>query len=346
MNSSSRLRGVTGFFAITLLTILAAVTATFVLMRISGNPLVNSLGDRVSELELEQRLEAAGMNRPLIEQYFDYLGGLLRFDLGEAAVSKTQVSDFVAAALPATLELALIGGLTGTLIALIALWLALLFPDSWVDRLSRLSAIAIFALPSFLLAAFGKLIFSTWLGWLPSSGRYSISTGLVLRRQESQTGFVILDLITAGRPDLIADHMLHSTLPALTVGTIFAAGLFRGLRPHLVTQLGSNHVRGARARGISETRVLLTAALRPVSATAVSIWSFLTAWLLGGAVLGEIVFEWGGIGATLAQQVSNRDFMVVQGLVITIATVVILNYRFADLLSRWLDPRLRQRVGN
>lgn len=345
MNFGRRVRLIVGFLATTALTILAAVTATFALMRISGNPLINSLGDRVSEEELQRRLELAGMNRPILNQYFDYLGGLLRFDLGEAAVSKKQVSSFVANALPATLEMAFIGGITGTLIALAALWLALRFHDSWIDRLGRLNAIAIFALPSFLVAAFGKLIFSTWLGWLPSSGRYSIPTELVLRRLDSQTGFVIWDLILAGRPDLIADHLWHSILPALTVGAIFAAGLFRGLRPHLVSQLESDYVRGARARGISETRVLFTAALRPVAATAVSIWSFLTAWLLGGAVLGEIVFEWGGIGATLAQQVSNRDFMVVQGLVITIATVVILNYRFADLLSRLLDPRLRERVG-
>ncbi len=346
MNFTSRLRGIVGFFATTILTILAAVTATFALMRISGNPLINSLGDRVSEEELQRRLEAAGMNRPILEQYFDYLGGLLRFDLGDAAVSSAPVSDFVAAALPATLEMALIGGVAGTIIALAALWLALRFHESWIDRLGRLSAIAVFALPSFLVAAFGKLVFSTWLGWLPSSGRYSIPTELVLRRLDSQTGFVIWDLLAAGRPDLIPDHLWHSILPAITVGTIFAAGLFRGLRPHLVDQLGSNYVRGARARGISETRVLFTAALRPVAATAISIWSFLTAWLLGGAVLGEIVFEWGGIGATLAQQVSSRDFMVVQGLVITIATVVILNYRFADLLGRLIDPRLRERVSN
>ena len=346
MNLARRLIGIVGFIATTLLTILAAVTATFALMRVSGNPLINSLGDRVSEEELQRRLEAAGMDRPILEQYFDYLFGLLRFDLGEAAVSQSQVSDFVASALPATLEMAVIGGVTGTLMALTALWLAMRFHDRWLDRLGRLSAIAIFALPSFLVAAFGKLVFSTWLGWLPSSGRYSIQTELVLRRLESQSGFVIWDLLSAGRPDLIPDHLVHSILPALTVGTIFAAGLFRGLRPHLVTQLSSNFVRGARARGLSETRVLFTAALRPVAATAVSIWSFLTAWLLGGAVLGEIVFEWGGIGATLAQQVSNRDFMVVQGLVVTIATVVILNYRFADALARVFDPRLRELVGN
>lgn len=344
MSIASRLRITFGFLATTSLTILAAVTATFVLMRISGNPLINSLGDRLSEDELQRRLEAAGMNRPIIEQYFDYIFGLFRLDLGQAAVSQTPVLDFIVVAMPATLELAILGGCTGTLIALTALWLALRFHDGWLDRLSRVGAISIFALPSFLVAAFGKLVFSTWLGWLPSSGRYSISTELVLRRLDSQTGFVILDLIAAGRPELIADYLWHSVLPALTVGVVFAAGLFRGLRPHLVTQLDSDCVRGAKARGLSESRVLFTAALRPVAATAVSIWSFLTAWLLGGAVLGEIVFEWGGVGATLAQQVSNRDFMVVQGLVITIATVVILNYRFADLLARMFDPRLRERV--
>ena len=198
MSIASRLRITFGFLATTSLTILAAVTATFVLMRISGNPLINSLGDRLSEDELQRRLEAAGMNRPIIEQYFDYIFGLFRLDLGQAAVSQTPVLDFIVVAMPATLELAILGGCTGTLIALTALWLALRFHDGWLDRLSRVGAISIFALPSFLVAAFGKLVFSTWLGWLPSSGRYSISTELVLRRLDSQTGFVILDLIAAG----------------------------------------------------------------------------------------------------------------------------------------------------
>jgi oligopeptide transport system permease protein len=291
-------------------TLLAIIILSFILMRIApGGPFD---GERPLAPETRAALEAAyGLDKPLWEQVWLYLDRLVQGDFGPSMVYRDfTVSGLIAEALPISL---LIGGLALVLAASIGigtgLWAALK-AGGWADRLLMLMATLLTALPTFVTGPLLALIFGLWLGWLPVSGQN--------------------------------DGLNWLVLPVLALSLPVAGSVAKLSRAGLAGELGSDHIRAARARGIGPLTILRRHALRPALVPVASYLGPAAAGLLTGAVVIETVFGLPGLGRYFVQGALNRDYPLVLGVVTLYAGLIILFNLFADLIYGWLDPRMRE----
>lgn len=285
------------------------VTLVFFLIHlIPGDPVDIMLGDHALPGDQEALRQALGLDRPVGEQYVRYLGGLLRGDLGRSVHSKRPVLDLILERFPASAEL-MVGAMAVALMVALPLGiLAALRPGTWVDGLAMGISMGGVSIPNFWLGPLLILLFSVELGWLPISGR--------------------------GGP-------LHLLLPAITLGTAAAAMLSRMVRTSLLEALHEDYVRTARAKGLSETRVVLRHALPNAAIPVITVVALEVGTLLSGAVITESIFDWPGLGTLLLDAITNRDYPVVQGCVLVIALIYVMANLVADLAYAWADPRVR-----
>jgi len=312
-------------------------TLVFLLLRVApGDPVDALLGNRASALAREQLRAQLGLDQPLLAQYGQFLADLLQGDLGSSLRNSQSVREIVGAALPASVEL----GVTALLIALM-LGLAVGFsgvarPEGRLDLTGRLYGIGTYALPVFWAAMVMQLVFAVGLGWFPVGGRYPPT---LVPPQGS--GFYLLDGLLAGDWAVIQATMQHLALPALTLGLLLSGIFERALRLNLRRALRSDYVEAARSRGISETRVVLRHALPNALLPVLTIAGITVASLIGGALLIELIFSWPGIAYRLQEAISQRDYPLVQGIVVVIAALVVLVNLVVDVVVALLDPRLK-----
>ena len=312
-------------------------TLVFLLLRVApGDPVDALLGNRASALAREQLRAQLGLDQPLLAQYGQFLADLLQGDLGSSLRNSQSVREIVGAALPASVEL----GVTALLIALV-LGLAVGFsgvarPEGRLDLTGRLYGIGTYALPVFWAAMVMQLVFAVGLGWLPVGGRYPPT---LVPPQGS--GFYLLDGLLAGDWAVIQATLQHLALPALTLGLLLSGIFERALRLNLRRALRSDYVEAARSRGISETRVVLRHALPNALLPVLTIAGITVASLIGGALLIELIFSWPGIAYRLQEAIGQRDYPLVQGIVVVIAALVVLVNLVVDVVVALLDPRLK-----
>ena len=312
-------------------------TLVFLLLRVApGDPVDALLGNRASALAREQLRAQLGLDQPLLAQYGQFLADLLQGDLGSSLRNSQSVREIVGAALPASVEL----GVTALLIALV-LGLAVGFsgvarPEGRLDLTGRLYGIGTYALPVFWAAMVMQLVFAVGLGWFPVGGRYPPT---LVPPQGS--GFYLLDGLLAGDWAVIQATLQHLALPALTLGLLLSGIFERALRLNLRRALRSDYVEAARSRGISETRVVLRHALPNALLPVLTIAGITVASLIGGALLIELIFSWPGIAYRLQEAISQRDYPLVQGIVVVIAALVVLVNLVVDVVVALLDPRLK-----
>lgn len=284
-------------------------TLVFLLIHlVPGDPVEAMLGESARPADRSALREALGLDRPLGEQYLNYLGGLVRLDLGQSFQFQRPVADLLAERIPPTLELA------G---AALALALALAVPLGVLAARNRggvldsgamgLSLLGI-SIPNFWLGPLLILVFSLWLGWTPVSGR---------------------------------DGLVSLVLPAITLGTGLAAVLARMVRSSVLEVLGEDYVRTARAKGLSEGAVMWRHALRNAWLPVLTLVGLQLGGLLGGAVITETVFAWPGVGSLLVEAIQNRDYPVVQACVLLISLAYVLVNTVTDLVYALVDPRIR-----
>jgi oligopeptide transport system permease protein len=291
-------------------TLFVVILLSFLLMRLApGGPFD---GERPLDPATRAALTSAyGLDLPLHEQFLRYIGNLAQGDFGPSLVYRDfTVTDLVAKGLPISLTL---GGLA--LILALALGIALglwaaVRAGSWVDRSISMVTTILTALPSFVTAPLLVLLFGLTLGWLPVSG---------------WNDGALLNLI----------------LPVIALALPVAGAVAKLTRAGLATALSEDHVRTARARGLSPARVLLRHALRPALVPVASYIGPAAAGLLTGAVVIETVFALPGLGRYFVQGALNRDYPLVLGVVTLYAALIILFNLFADLIYGWLDPRVR-----
>jgi oligopeptide transport system permease protein len=291
-------------------TLFVVIFLSFLLMRLApGGPFD---GERPLDPATREALTSAyGLDLPLHEQFFRYIGNLAQGDFGPSLVYRDfTVTDLVAKGLPISLTL---GGLA--LILALALGIALglwaaVRAGGWVDRSISMVTTILTALPSFVTAPLLVLLFGLTLGWLPVSGW------------------------NEGAP-------LNLILPVIALALPVAGAVAKLTRAGLATALSEDHVRTARARGLSPARVLLRHALRPALVPVASYIGPAAAGLLTGAVVIETVFALPGLGRYFVQGALNRDYPLVLGVVTLYAALIILFNLFADLIYGWLDPRVR-----
>ncbi|MGW4353282.1 ABC transporter permease [Nocardia sp. NPDC004582] len=316
------------------------VTLVFLLMRVIGDPITAAQGGRLTPEELQRRKEAAGLTRPLLTQYGDYLSGLVRGDFGRSQDNRA-ISDVIVTYGAATLELVFWSLLVAFAIGVPLGRYAATKRDSAADAGLRLFAILVYAAPVFFVGLLLKLVFAVKLGWLPVAGRAGASVELQLQHVSPRTNIMIVDAILYGDTGNIVDVLKHAVLPAITLGLLTAGVFLRLVRINLIQTLRSGYVEAARARGLSDRVVTGRHAFRNALIPVVTVMGMQIAMLLGGAVLTETTFEWKGLGYQLAGYLQARDFVAVQGIVAFIAVMVAVMSFLVDLIVALIDPRVR-----
>ncbi|MBN9197655.1 MAG: ABC transporter permease [Microbacterium ginsengisoli] len=322
-------------------TVFILVTVVFVLMRLTGDPITAALGGRLPPDQLQQRIHEAGYDRPLWAQYLDYLGGILRGDFGTTITDRRPVLDVLLQYGSATLELAFYALIVAFLIGIPFGLVAAYKRDRWPDATLRVGAILGYATPIFFVGLLLKLVFSVWLGVLPTNGRASTRTELLLGNLDHPSGIYLIDAIRLGNGAAVGDVLLHAILPGVALGILTAGVFLRLVRTNVIGTLGAQYVTSARSRGVSEFRLVTKHAYRPALIPIITVIGLQIAMLLSGAVLTETTFEWKGVGFMLSEYLKARDFVAVQGIVVMIAVVVALTNFVVDVIAALIDPRVR-----
>jgi peptide/nickel transport system permease protein len=328
-------------FLLIIPTVFILVTLVFILMRATGDPITAAVGGRLPPAQLQERIHAAGYDRPLIVQYGEFLGGLATGDFGTTISDNRPVSEVLVTFGTATLELAIYALIVAFIVGIPLGMVAAYFRDHWPDAVLRVFAILFYATPVFFAGLLLKLVFSIFLGWFPVAGRATTGTELTLQLLPNKTGIYLIDAISTGNPEVIGDVLRHAVLPAIALGLLTAGIFLRLVRTNVIGTLGTDYVDAARSRGVSEFRLVRKHAYRPALIPIITVIGLQIALLLGGAVLTETTFEWKGLGFQLAQYLLARDFVAVQGIVALLAVIVAVTNFIVDIIAALIDPRVR-----
>jgi dipeptide transport system permease protein len=331
---------------------LALVVPTFLGITLIAFSLIHVIpGDPVQVMAGERRLDPVfyaetlarlGLDRPLWEQYLNYLWKALHLDLGQSFVTHEAVWSEFGKLFPATLELSVCALLLATVLGLLAGVLAAIRRGSWLDHGVMGLSLTGFSMPIFWWGLLLIMFFSVGMReWapdfaLPVSGRLALEYDIPPR-----TGFMLIDAWLAGEPGALRSALSHLVLPSVVLGTIPLAVIARMTRSAMLEVLREDYVRTARAKGLSPARVVFVHALRNALVPVITVIGLLTGTLLGGAVLTETIFSWPGIGKWLIDAIGRRDYPVVQGGILIVATLVIAVNLAVDLLYGLVNPRIR-----
>ena len=309
----------------------------FLLLRVApGDPIDALLGTRAPEAARTALRQQLGLDQPLASQYGHYLWDLLHGQLGSSLTNQESVLGVIGRSLPASLELGVLALVIAAVLGLAVGFSGIARPEGRLDLAGRLYGIGTYALPPFWAAMVVQLVFAVWLGWLPVGGRFPPT--LV---PPSGTGFYLLDSLRAGNWSQFSASLRHLVLPTATLGVLLSGIFDNALRLNLRRALRSDYVEAARSRGLSETRVVLRHALPNALLPVLTITGITVASLIGGALLIEVTFSWPGIAFRLQEAIGQRDYPVVQGIVVVVAALVVAVGVAVDLLVALLDPRIK-----
>lgn len=309
----------------------------FLLLRVApGDPVDAVLGSRAPAAAKAAMRAQLGLDQSLLQQYVHYLQGLLHGDLGQALINQESVRSIINRTLPASLELSVIALVAAALIGLSIGFTGIARPEGKLDLAGRLYGLGTYALPPFWIAMLVQLLFAVVLGWLPVGGRFPPS--LI---PPDGSGFYLFDSITTGNWSAMKGAIRHLILPASTLALLLSGTFTTALRLNLRRTLRSDYVEAARSRGLSETQVVLRHGLPNALLPVLTIAGITVASLIGGALLIEVTFSWPGIALRLQEAINQRDYPVVQGIVVVIAALVVLVSVTVDLVVAALDPRVR-----
>jgi peptide/nickel transport system permease protein len=341
--------------------LLGILLVTFLLARaIPGDPCRAVLGERATDQICDAYMERYGLNEPVWVQFFIYMRNFAQGDLGNSTRFTTPVTSLLAERLPVTVELALTAMLFATFAGIPLGIISAYRRNSWIDIGTMIGANIGVSMPVFWLGLmlaylFGVLLKDTALA-LPPSGRltagalpipFYVQWGIVASQQEAGGLLVflgrlnILNAILTLNVSLFIDSIRHLILPAAAVGTIPLAIVARMTRSSVLEVLNQDYVRTARAKGLREFVVVLRHAVRNALLPVVTIIGLNFGGLISGAVLTETIFGFTGVGKTLVEGISSRDYPLVQGFTVVIAFAFVLVNLAVDILYGYLDPRIR-----
>jgi peptide/nickel transport system permease protein len=316
------------------------LTVVFLLLRVApGDPISASVGGKLSEEAIEARKAMAGLNRPLIIQYLEYLGNTATFNFGQTITDNRQVLEIVRDNGGATLTLTLGAFIIALGVGIPLGRIAAHKRDSVRDVVIRIFGIASYATPIFFVGLLMQLYVARPLS-LPTSGIASPRV-LFTVANEPVTHVVLLDAIIKGEWAAAGDILVHHILPCLTLGLMICGVFIRLVRVNLLQTLQSDYVEAARARGIPERLVIKKHAFRNALVPVVTVVGLQAAMLMGGAVLTESTFNWPGLGYQLMHYIQARDYIGVQGIVTFFAVVVAVISVVVDIVNALIDPRVR-----
>ncbi|MBB4351249.1 MULTISPECIES: ABC transporter permease subunit [Rhizobiaceae] len=302
-----------------------------------GDPVALLSGERVMSPERHAQISAQlGMDRPMIVQYFDYLGGVLTGDFGTSIVSKKPVLDQFLTLFPATVELSFCAIIIAIALGIPAGVIAAIKRGSIFDQGLMGIALVGYSMPIFWWGLLLIILFSGTLQWFPVSGRISLMFYF-----PQVTGFMLIDSLISGQKGAFASALSHLVLPSIVLATIPLAVIARQTRSAMLEVLSEDYVRTARAKGLSPFRVVGIHALRNAMIPVITTVGLQVGVMLAGAILTETIFSWPGIGKWILDSVFRRDYAVIQGGLLLIAAIIMTVNLIVDLLYGLVNPRIR-----
>ncbi|MFQ3544315.1 ABC transporter permease [Halobacillus rhizosphaerae] len=279
-----------------------------------GDPATIIGGPTATESDLAAIRIELGLDKPVLVQYFDYIGGVLQGDLGYSFQNNQPVADAIAARFPQTLNLAIASMVVAVVIGVPAGIISAIKQNSWFDFSSTTIALAGISIPNFWLGAMLILIFSVNLQWLPVGG--------------------------LSAPFWTIEGIKQLILPAITLGTASAAMIARMSRSAMLEVIRADYIRTARAKGVKRKTVIWVHALRNAMIPVITVIGLNFGFLLGGTIITEQVFAINGVGRLMIDAIAARDFPVVQGTVLLVATLFVVVNLFVDIIYAFVDPRI------
>ncbi|WP_446737822.1 ABC transporter permease [Rhizobium sp. CFBP 8752] len=336
----SIVKGTLRFLITAATTFLGLLAVTFFIGRVVPiDPALAIVGDRAPAHVVERVREQLGLNLPLYHQFWIYIKQALTGDFGTSVLTTNPVMTDIARVFPATIELATIGTLIGAVIGVPLGVLAAVKRGSIADQIVRIIGLIGYSVPIFWLGLLSLVVFYAKLRWVAYPGRIDIAYEYTFT---SATGFFLVDAIWQGEWEVVWDLFRHIILPGCLLGYFSLAYISRMTRSFMLTELSQEYVVAARAKGLSETRIIWFHALRNAAVPLITVIALSYAGLLEGSVLTETIFSWPGLGLYITNSLQNADMNAVLGGTLVIGMVFVAINLFSDLLYRTLDPRTRR----
>ncbi len=340
LRRTRRLASAAGRFIATLaLTFLGLLAVTFFIGRvIPVDPVLAIVGDRAPEHVVQRVREELGLNKPLWQQFGLYIVRASTGDFGTSVLTSNPVLQDIRKTFPATLELATCGILIGAGLGVpLGVWAAVR-RGAWADQGVRVLGLVGYSVPVFWLGLMGLVLFYAKLGWVAGPGRIDVAFEYSV---PVVSGLLLLDAALAGEWQAFGNAVSHLALPASLLGYFSLAYISRMTRSFMLNELAQEYIVAARAKGLSEARIIWRHALRNAMVPLVTVIALSYAGLLEGSVLTETVFAWPGLGLYITNSLQNADMNAVLGGTIVVGSVFIGLNLFSDVLYRVLDPRTR-----
>ena len=318
--------------------ILLLLSFVFIIVRIiPGDPAAMHFERNVTPEQLAAFRARLGMDKPIYQQFLDYLFGLPQGDLGLSMQDFSPISSHIAIRFPATLELTIYSMLFAVLLGVALGVRASKRYDTVQDYAIRTFGIVTYAVPVFFLGMVLQFIFSIYLGWLPTGTRYAPR----FDPPATITGLYTIDSILTGNLTALVISFRYLLLPSLALGTVLCGIFIRLTRTNMLETLRMDFVVAAEARGLTDRVVTYSYALKNAFLPIMTMIGLQFAALLAGAILTETTFSWPGLGTYLVQRIAHRDYTAIQGTVVFFGILVSLVTLFVDILYAYLDPRIR-----
>jgi dipeptide transport system permease protein len=319
-------------------TFIGVTLLAFAMIRlVPGDPIELLAGERGISPERHAKLAAEyGFDKPILVQYAVYVAGVLQGDLGRSISTRQPVIEEFAALFPATVELSFCAMLFAVVLGLPAGIVAALKRGKAPDHVVMGASLTGFSMPIFWWGLLLILFFSVYLRWTPVSGRIGIQYFF-----DPVTGFMLIDSLLSGQEGAFKSALRHLILPSIVLGTIPLAVIARMTRSSMLEVLSEDYIRTARAKGLPPWRVISLHALRNALIPVITVIGLQVGALLAGAILTETIFSWPGVGKWLVESIRRRDYPILQGGVLLVATVIILVNLTVDLLYGLINPRIR-----
>ncbi|MCM2475130.1 ABC transporter permease [Rhizobium sp. CG5] len=329
------------FLVTVVTTFLGLLAVTFFIGRVIPiDPVLAILGDRAPAHVVDRVREELGLNLPLWQQFLIYLRQALTGDFGTSVLTTNPVLTDIRRVFPATIELATVGTIIGSVLGVPLGVLAAVKRGSLIDQIVRIIGLIGYSVPIFWLGLLSLLLFYAQLRWVAYPGRVDI---IYEYSFTSVTGFFLLDAAWQGKWDVMWDLFRHIILPASLLGYFSLAYISRMTRSFMLNELSQEYIVAARAKGLTETRIIWFHALRNAAVPLVTVIALSYAGLLEGSVLTETIFAWPGLGLYITNSLQNADMNAVLGGTVVIGSVFVGINLLSDLLYRTLDPRTRSR---
>ncbi|MDX1771476.1 MAG: ABC transporter permease [Planococcaceae bacterium] len=317
--------------------LLGMTFVVFMIIRaIPGDPAQVILGQQATKDAIEALRAKLGLDNPWYVQYFDYLGDLLKGNLGESLRTSTPVQEEIWPYLAATFELSLFAIVIAVVIGVNAGIISAWFQNSWFDYTAMILALVGVSMPIFWLGLMMQYVFGIELGILPTSGREEVRSPV-----DSITNLYVLDTILQGRFDQLSVVLKHLIMPGLALATIPMAIIARMTRSSMLEVMRSDYVRTARAKGQKMFWVVYKHALKNAIIPVLTIIGLQMGLLLGGAILTESIFAWPGIGRYIYEAINFRDYPVIQSGILVVAFIFVMINLLIDILYSMIDPRIK-----